>query len=160
MHVSNFQNICEAVRFLDWQVFRYGPPVTDLAQNLFTCTNKAIREKEFENLLRVYHDSVSKIVKLLGSNPDKLFTFDDLQGEFKKFGLYALFFGPMTIQVTLADTSEITNMDEYCEKVATGENRQELITGLNETAQSEYGRRINEILEDMVDKFGYFHKLD
>lgn len=155
-----FKNITEDIRFLDWQLTRYVSPSIDLTYYLFTSIDKAVRDKEYDNLLRFYYESLSKTVKLLGSDPDKLFTFDDLQDELKKYGMFTLTTAPMIIQTSLADSSEMLNLNEMNDKTETENSRQELITGLNETAQSEYDRRLNEVFEDVVDKLGYYHKID
>lgn len=145
---------------MDWQAVRYVSPATDLVNIIFLSTDKAFRDNEYANLLQLYHKSLSKTVKLLGSDPDKLFTFDDLQAELKKHGSFALLMAPMAIQTSVADSSEISNLDEMCDKMAEGEGQQEFITGLNETAQFEYNRRLNGVFEDVVDKLGYYHQLN
>lgn len=143
---------------MDWQVIRYISPAIDLLYNIFTSTDKALREKEYDNLLKVYHDSLSNIVKLLGSNPDELFTLDDLKNELKICGNYAFLLAPMLISVSLADSSEITNLDEISDKIAKGESGHELITGLNDKAQLEYDQRLNDVMDDLI-RFGYYTKI-
>lgn len=135
-------------------------PSIDLSYYLLTCIDKAVRDKEYDNLLKLYYESLSKTVKLLGSDPDKLFTFDDLQDELKKYGMFTLTMAPMLIQTSLADSNEMSSFIEVNDKKAIENYEQELITGLNETAQLEYARRLNEVFEDVVDKLGYYHKLD
>lgn len=112
-------------------------------------------------MLRLYHKSLSNTVKLLGSDPDKLFTFDDLQDELKSYGTLALLLAPIVIQTALADSSDVSNLDDMLKKKSDGEeNRLELTKGLNEKAKLEYARRLNEIFEDVIDKLGYYRKLN
>lgn len=153
------QGIAEDIRILDWQVLRYLSPAIDLLYNIFTSTDKTLRDSEYDNLLKLYHDSLSKTVRLLGSAPEKLFTLDDLKDEMKRCGNYALLLAPMLIQVSQADSSEISNLDEMSDKIAEGETRQELITGLSEHAQQEYDRRLNGVIGDLI-RLGYYHKLE
>ncbi|XP_055321909.1 uncharacterized protein LOC129577979 [Sitodiplosis mosellana] len=154
----NKDGAAEDIRLLDWQVIRFGSPAIDLLYNLFTSTDKALRDKEYDNLLQFYHKSLSRTVQLLGSNPDELFTFDDLQSELKRCGNYALMLAPMLIQISQANSSEVTNLDEMCDKMAEGENaNQGLVTGLTEHGQAEYERRLNDVVEDVV-RLGYYHK--
>lgn len=98
------------------------------------------------------------MVKSLGSNPDELFTLDNLKDELKRCGNYAFLLAPMLISVSLAESSEISNLDEMCDKIADGERRHELITGLSDKAQLEYERRLNDTVEDLV-KLGYYRKI-
>lgn len=148
----------EDIRFLDWQLIRYVSPAIDLAGFLFTSIDKPIRDKEYENLLRIYYESLSKTVTLLGSGP--IFTFDDLQDELKKYAVFVLILAPMVFQTTQATSSESLTLDEIGNRMAEGENRQELITGLSEDAQKVYERRLNEVFEEIIDKLGYYHILN
>lgn len=151
--------MAEDIRILDWQVIRYISPAIDLLYNIFTSTSKELRDAEYDNLLQVYHGSLSKMVKLLGSNPDDLFSMDDLRDELKRCGNYAFLLAPMLISVSMADSSDISNLDEMCDKIAEGERRHELITGLNEKAQIEYEQRLNDAIEDLV-RLGYYQKIN
>lgn len=153
------QGIAEDIRILDWQVLRYLSPAIDLLYNIFTSTDAELRNNDYDNLLKLYHDSLSNTVRLLGSMPDQLFTLDDLKDEMKKCGNFALLLAPMLIQVCQADSSEISNLDEMSNKIAEGETQQELITGLNEHAQQEYDRRLNGVIGDLI-RLGYYHKID
>lgn len=136
---------------------RYTSPALDIVYNIFTSTDKAFRKAEYDNLLNIYYKSLSKTVKLLGSNPDELFTFNDLQSELKAHGKFALIVAPIVIQVSHADSSELSNLDEMCDKVAAGENSQELITGLTEEAMLKCGQRIHDVIEDIL-TLGYYKK--
>lgn len=149
------KGVAEDIRFLDWQIIHYGSPAIDLVYNLFTSTDGPLREKEYMNLLRLYHESLSKTVKLLGSDPDKLFPFDDLLSELKRCGVYALLMAPLLLQVLQAKSSEIPNMDDMFDKVAEGEGQINLVNSLSSEGQSEYDRRLNEVFED-VTKMGYY----
>lgn len=153
------QEIAEDVKILDWQVIRYISPAIDLLYNIFTSTDKALREKEYDNLLEIYHSSLSRIVKQLGSNPDELFTLANLKEELQICGIYGFLLAPMLISVSLADSTEISNLDEMCDKIAEGERRHELITGLNDKAQHEYEERLNDVVDDLI-TLGYYRKID
>lgn len=149
------QGVAEEIRFLDWQILHYGSPAIDLLYNIFTSTDRALREKEYTNLIRLYYESLSKTVKLLGSDPDKLFTYDDLLAELKRCGVYALLMAPLLLQILQANSNEISNMDEVFDKVANGESKIELVTTLSSKGQSEYDRRLNEVFEDVI-AMGYY----
>lgn len=138
-----------------YRIIHYGSPAIDILYNLFSSTDKELRSKEYDSLIQLYYSSLSKTVKLLGSNPDELFTFADLMDELKHYGVYALLMVPMLLQVSQAHSNEISNMDEMFDKVADGENKINLITGLSSEGQSEYERRINEVFEDIIE-MGYY----
>lgn len=98
-------------------------------------------------------------MKLLGSDPNELFTFQNLKDEIKRCGNYALMLAPSVIQVLQADSSEITNLDEIMDEVARGERQIELTGSLGGRGQLEYDRRLNEVFEDIV-RLGFYRKID
>lgn len=149
------KGVAEDIRFLDFQIIFYGSPAIDIFYNIFSSTDKTLRDKEYTNLIELYYESLSKTVKLLGSDPGELFTFEDLLSELKRFGVYALLMSPMLLQVSLAHSNEISNMDEMFDRVAEGESKINLVTGLSSEGQSEYHRRLNEVFEDVI-QLGYY----
>lgn len=153
------QECVHGISFLDWQIIRYASPATDLVYNLFTVTDKAMRDSDYDNFIKIYHESLSKTVRLLGSNPDELFSFDDLQNELKKVGVYALLMAPMLLQLQNADQSKIVDQKEMFDKIEEGDNRPELITGLNDEGQGKYEERWQDVIDDIL-KFGYFRKIE
>lgn len=128
--------------------------------NIFTTTDKAFRDKEYDNLIHLYYQSLSKTIKLLGSNPEKLFSFNDLQNELKNCGEYTLILTPVVIQVSQADPSDLTDLDDLCDNLADGANSKKIdFTGdLSEKSQLVYERRINDLVEDIV-RLGYLQKI-
>lgn len=152
--------MAEDVRFLDWQITRYLSPATDLVYNIFTSTDKALRDIEYENMIKLYYESLSKMVKLLGSKPDELFTVKNLKDELKKCGNFALIMAPMVVEVSQADSSEITKLDAVLDEMNEGNGMGSinLITGLSEKGQLEYERRLGDVFTDIV-RLGYYHKI-
>lgn len=130
----------------------------DLLYNLFTTTDKALRDFEYDNLLKGYYESLSKTVRLLGSNPDELFTFENLHDELKICGNYALILAPMLLQITLADSSERTNLDEVFDKAANGEGSIELTSELSAETKKYYEQRLSEVIDDILN-LGYYRKV-
>lgn len=79
---------------------------------------------------------------MLGSDPEKLFTFENLKEELKRYGNFALIVTPLFILSAQIQLNE-TNTDE---------------TGLSEINQMEYDRRINGLLEDVIE-LGYYRNI-
>lgn len=149
------KGIAEDIRILDWQVVRYSSPATDLIYNIFTSTDKAFRDKEFNNLIDLYYKSLSETVKLLGSNPEKLFTLDNLKDELKRCGNFALIIAPTVLHVSQGDPNDVANKNEMIES----DDGFQLVTGLSDERQKEFGRRVNEMMEDIV-QLGFYHKVE
>lgn len=94
-------------------------------------------------------------MKLLGSDPDKLFTFKNLEDELKKCGNYAMMLAPLTIGIPQADSSEERDLSEMFDNAAGKEKGNiDLFNGLSGEGQYEYDRRINELFTDIV-RLGY-----
>lgn len=66
---------------------------------------------------------------------------------------------PCLLQISLAESSEISNLDEMFDKAADGEATLDIITGLSENGQQEFDRRIGEVFEDVV-RLGYYRQVN
>lgn len=128
---------------MDWQQARYGSLALDLLYNIFSSADRALRDKEYENLLTVYYESLTKTVTLLGTNPRHLFTFEDLKDEMKRCGNFVLTVMPILIYGSSAHQM----------------NGPDSTTVLNVEAQSEYERRMNEVVEDVLSQ-GFYRNIN
>lgn len=144
---------------MDYQTVAYASPVYDIFHNLFHSTDKALRDKEFDNLLTLYYETLSKTVRMLGSDPDELFTLANLRDELKRFGNYTLIMGPLWILETQQQPgSHDLFTDDKFDKTDNGKNELTLFSDLRENGQ-EFARRINDLLEDVV-RLGYYRKIE
>lgn len=50
------------IQLIDWQFPRYASPVTDLVLYLFCSTSKQLRDKHYDQFLKIYHDSLSELL--------------------------------------------------------------------------------------------------
>lgn len=148
------KNELKSVCLLDFQLSRYSPPVLDLLYNIFTSTDKQFRAKHYETLLNTYYASLCDIVEKLGSDPKKLYTFENLQAQMRKFGEFALLCGPMVIQIKVANAKDILNLDDYAEQVEKGNASADLIGEYDEYTQEEFSNLINGLVDDLVN-YGY-----
>lgn len=57
-------------------------------------------------MLQTYYESLSDIVRALGSNPDQLFTYADLKDELQKCGAFTFLTVPMLLKVSLFNSEE------------------------------------------------------
>lgn len=124
----------------------------DLFDVLFTTSDKEFRDKHFNNLIRHYHKTLSESIQRLGSDPEKLISFTDLQSQLKKNGKYGLMIGLLTLPLALPDANEIPDMD------AEPENEdEETLTPYSEATQAIYNKRVNEFLADVI-QLGLYSK--
>lgn len=137
---------------MDWQINGYASPAIDLFYNIFSSTDKALRDAEYDNLLHLYYDSLANMVELLGSDPNELFTFNDLSDELTKCGSFAFLIVPMLLQVSFADMTEITDSNDKSVDTIAHSNEHE--KNVNKSMDSKYEQRLNDVLTDLVD-LGY-----
>lgn len=116
------------------------------------------RDKEYENVLKLYYETLAKTVRLLGSDPNKLFTYQNLKDELKRCGNYLLVMSPLWISTTQVDPSGMTGMDEMFDETNENKKTPDLVSGFSKEREREFARRINGLLEDIV-KFGYYRKI-
>lgn len=77
------------MKFLDWQVGRYGTVAIDLSYFLFCCTDSELRMR-LPELLNIYHEELMKRIDVLGSNGHKLFPFEKLLWHMTKYSRFGL----------------------------------------------------------------------
>lgn len=63
MYKSDEQGDVVAVNLIDWQFSRYASPITDILTHLMCCTTKKLRDERYDDLLKVYYDSFSHLLK-------------------------------------------------------------------------------------------------
>lgn len=148
------------IQILDYQTIAYVSPAYDIFHNLFHSIDKELRDLEYENLLTLYYETLSKTIRQLGSDPNELFTFANLKNELKRFGNYALIMGPLWILETQQQhgTNELFS-DDMFDKPASVKNEPMLDSGLRENEQNEFARRINGLMEDIV-RLEYYRKIE
>lgn len=95
------------------------------------------------------------MIKRLGSDPDKLFTFADLQNELKRCAPFVLCMTTVFKLVALAHENDFTKMDEYYTKLANGEKSNWLRP---DEIRNDFIRtkEINGIISDII-AHGYDH---
>lgn len=69
------------VLMLDFQLARCVSPVLDLCFLIYSCTDKTLRDHHFDDLLKYYHQEVSRTVKVLDSDPEKIYPWSLFMSE-------------------------------------------------------------------------------
>lgn len=147
------------IQILDYQTIAYVSVAYDIFHNLFHSTDKTLRDKEFDNLLTLYYETLSKTVRMCGSDPSELFTFANLKDELRRFGNYTLIMGPLWILETQQQPgSHDMFTDDMFDKAEQGKD-ESMFGDLKGNGQEEYARRINGLLEDVL-RLGYYRKIE
>lgn len=73
MFRKNKQGTPVEIQLFDWQFCRYASPVTELVLFLLCSSTKELRDKHYDEFLRIYHESLTDLLTRFGFN--KLFCF-------------------------------------------------------------------------------------
>lgn len=96
---------------LDFQLAHCVSPVCDLSFCIYSCTDKALRE-HFHELLKIYHNKLSNVIASLGSDPQKLYSWEKFMEEVKEQFIYGVVFAMEALPVAMLDESEVYDLDE------------------------------------------------
>ncbi|KAF5275163.1 hypothetical protein FQR65_LT04195 [Abscondita terminalis] len=140
----------QSVCFLDWQLARYGSPVLDLSQFLFTCTEKSLRDEHYHDLINAYYTSLHDYMQQLGSNPEKWFPMTALNEHLKKYSLYGLC---MAIHVLWTNVN-VPKDDFYDTDTTTTQDVEKVVDHFNKPPIDAYTFRMRDVILDFFN-FGY-----
>lgn len=79
-------------KIIDFQVTRCATPVLDVAFVFYACTTQDLRLKHYDELLKFYHDVLSKQILEMDSDPEKLYPWAVFMKEVKKYSFFGLAF--------------------------------------------------------------------
>ncbi|XP_055312342.1 uncharacterized protein LOC129574385 [Sitodiplosis mosellana] len=152
-HRNDNKKQLKSICFVDWQLTHYSPPVIDVLYNIFSSTDKPFRDLHYEKLLKTYYSSLSQTIRKLGSDPNKLYTYENFQEQMRKYSDYALLLAPMIITIRLAKAKDVANLDDYAECLERGEEA-DVVHEFDDETQAEFSKQINGLVTDLVD-YGY-----
>lgn len=118
---------------------------------IFTATDKDLRDKEFENMLRHYHTSLSEMVTRLGSDPTKLFTFDDFKQQLKKCCKYPYLMAPVLLQIMMANAEDVPDLDDLSERIGQENSDASIVKRFDSETQAVYDKRLQDVISDLVE---------
>lgn len=84
----------------------------------------------------------------LGSDPDKLFSYDTFMSEMNKYGKYAAIVGTLLLPLLGADVNAIPNLDEITA------NSDVQAFAMSEESQIVFDKNVKDFVGDLVE-FGY-----
>ncbi|KAL3277107.1 hypothetical protein HHI36_012465 [Cryptolaemus montrouzieri] len=134
--------------FLDFQISMMDSPVKDLAQNIYATCDKSCLD-HFDLLLETYYKSLSSSIRSLGSNPDELFTYEQLKQHWQKYSLAGLLSSLTIIKVELLEKDDAPDMVKMAEE---GKSIEEYFD-LTVRNEEEYNRRILDVFIHYGDNF-------
>ncbi|KYN36266.1 hypothetical protein ALC56_09226 [Trachymyrmex septentrionalis] len=136
---------------LDFQLARCASPVIDLSFLIYACTLKSFRDQYFDEILKTYHSELSNAIRLLGSDPEKLYPWDLFMKEVKEQFVFGVFASLDAILLCLIDLSESFTIDTAIE----GDEAIDISDGISFSDLTTIGRqRLADVIVHAVEK-GY-----
>ncbi|GJQ82636.1 hypothetical protein Trydic_g19654 [Trypoxylus dichotomus] len=95
---------------IDWQLLRPASPTFDISYFFLTVASEDTLKKT-NYYLKLYHDELSKQLKLLGSEPDVLYPFSALMKHWKDHCRFGFGMATIIIKVMLSEKDEVINLE-------------------------------------------------
>lgn len=92
-------------------------PVLDLVHFIFSCTDEDLRANHYDDLLKIYHESLRELLDRLGGDTETQFPFSALQQQLKKFGSFGVFMASMMIPMLSVKNEDLPDMDVMAENM-------------------------------------------
>lgn len=100
-----------AIKFLDFQLVRFGSPVLDLSYFLYSSASLT-QLKHLNQLLKYYHDYLTKFLRnFFGCDATKLFPFEVLEEHWRRFAKFGLGMAFLVVNVMMMDDSELPDVN-------------------------------------------------
>jgi Ecdysteroid kinase-like family len=84
------KSLPDNIILLDWQISRYSSPAIDILYFFFISTDEKLRASHFNELTKIYHNSLEETLNNLEYASDKQFSFATLSKHLNKVGKYGV----------------------------------------------------------------------
>lgn len=129
---------------LDWQLSRLGSPVLDLSYFFMSSTAKPLRDKHFDEFIQIYYTNLANTLRACGSDPESLFSFENLQDQLKEFGHYGVTMAPMLLSIIVNDPSNLVQMDDFAES----SDEKKTMAKFDDKSKGLYISRVTDVISD------------
>lgn len=136
---------------MDWQILRYVSPALDIAHFTFVCTDREMRAKHYDELLKIYHNSLTELLNSLGGDAEKQFPFEALLDQMKRFGKFGVIMALIMIPILQTSSEDFPDLDNMAEELNTDPDGFSNVFGKE---NKDYKERMNGVLADAI-RYGY-----
>lgn len=106
------------MKFIDYQIIRYGSPSLDFLYFMYTSANPMVLEKHYDHLAEIYYDSLIRNLQALGlENIENRegFSLKSWKDELQKYSIYGFLTGFWLLHAVLAGETDVIDMDKLTE---------------------------------------------
>ncbi|EAT35124.1 AAEL012683-PA [Aedes aegypti] len=153
MIYSYKRGVPTGVVLLDWQICRYVSPALDLLYFIFGCTDEAFRRQHYDEMIRIYYDSLKQLLEKLGGDPSRQFPYTALLRQLKACGKFGILMAVFMVPMLCTENQDLPDMDEAAEKY---KESQEFDTSFiaNVKSEDKYKSRMAAVIRDVI-RYGY-----
>lgn len=133
--------------FIDFQLSRFQSPVLDVFDILFQLSDQAFRRAHYHHCIDFYYKRLAESIWRFGSDPERLFSFDDMQKQMKKFNKYPAIMGLVASPIVPPEEGaslEIHKNSQEHEKCSE-------FKPYEDETQALFSRRMKNFIADLVD---------
>lgn len=98
-------------KIIDFQLSRCASPVLDLSFIIYACTSQELRLKHYDELLKYYYQVLSTQIREMGSDPDKVYSWDVFMNEIKRYSYFGLAFSFESTPFIVLAPEDAVNME-------------------------------------------------
>lgn len=151
---KNYNGAPTEIIFIDWQDSRYCSPAADLTFFLFICTDKALRDKHYDELIKIYYQSLTEFLNHLGCETQ--FSFSTLLEHLKQFGKSGIISGCCAVPLLYLKGDDMEDMAETLQNLDPNEMDKilDLFVEMNKDIIEDINGRIRDIIQDGI-CYGY-----
>ncbi|XP_014366109.2 uncharacterized protein LOC106716940 [Papilio machaon] len=110
LYKYNNNNIINT-KIIDFQLSRYASPVLDLSYFIYNSTSQDLRLKYYDDLLIYYYKVLATQIKNMGSDPDRIYSWDKFMNEVKRYSFFGLVASFEMTPLIILDPEEAFDLD-------------------------------------------------
>lgn len=144
----------------DFQACHVRSPVTDIVNFLAGSTDSEARAEHMDEYLDVYYESMSRLIRSFGSDPDEMMTREEFDHELKRNAFSGLIGAIVFLPNMICEPNSTWDMDKLAECVAdeTQDVGEQSSVVLDEEGWKVLRKRLTGLLGD-AEKFGWLDEL-
>lgn len=112
------------MKFVDFQVTRYAPPVLDFIFYLFCNTEKYLRDKHFDDFKNAYYSTLESQMIALRIDPTVLYPRVVFEAQLKKYAKFGFGLSHLALPFFIAKSGDVPNFDDFTDKVASSSSNE------------------------------------
>ncbi|XP_065094901.1 uncharacterized protein LOC135715653 [Ochlerotatus camptorhynchus] len=141
------------ITLLDWQICRYVSPALDLVYFIFCCTDEDFRRKHYDEMIRIYYDSLKQLLEKLGGDATRQFPYTALLRQLKVCGKFGLLMAMFLVPMLCTENQDLPDMDEAAERFKESQEI-EIPFEVTEKSEASYRKRMGAVVRDLI-RYGY-----